>query len=163
MKQLRACWRLLRMLAHIAKGLWIVALRFPALSPDQQHAHVQVWSMQLLAQAGISMVPQGQLNIPEAEEPFATFIENALAKARHASQLSGLPALADDSGLCVRALDEAPGVYSARFAAREAELQGNLQTRDTELQRLRVAAASARERIDAVLARLPGAPSGEQH
>ncbi len=73
----------------------------------------------ILAQAGISMVPQGQLNIPEAEEPFATFIENALAKARHASQLSGLPALADDSGLCVRALDEAPGVYSARFAARE--------------------------------------------
>ncbi|MNQ60032.1 hypothetical protein D3C85_742990 [compost metagenome] len=51
----------------------------------------------------------------------------------------------------------------SRFSARETELQGNLQTRDTELQRLRVAAASARERIDAVLARLPGAPSGEQH
>ena len=55
MKPLRACWRLLRMLAHIAKGLWIVALRFPALPPDQQHAHVQVWSMQLLAHAGISL------------------------------------------------------------------------------------------------------------
>lgn len=62
----------------------------------------------ILAQAGISMVPQGQLNIPEAEEPFATFIENALAKARHASQLSGLPALADDSGLCVRAWTTPP-------------------------------------------------------
>jgi len=51
----------------------------------------------------------------------------------------------------------------SRFTARETELQGSLQTRDAELQRLRVAAASARERIDAVLARLPGAPSGEQH
>ena len=51
----------------------------------------------------------------------------------------------------------------SRFSARETELQGNLQSRDTELQRLRVAAAAARERIDAVLARLPGAPSGEQH
>ena len=70
----------------------------------------------ILAQAGISMVPQGQLNIPEAEEPFATFIENALAKARHASQLSGLPALADDSGLSVAALDGAPGIFSARWA-----------------------------------------------
>ena len=70
----------------------------------------------LLAPLGIELVPQEALNIPEAEEPFATFIENALAKARHASQLSGLPAIADDSGLCVRALGGAPGVLSARFA-----------------------------------------------
>lgn len=70
----------------------------------------------LLAPLGIELVPQGALGIPEAEEPFFTFVENALAKARHAARLSGLPALADDSGLCVRALDGAPGVLSARFA-----------------------------------------------
>ena len=70
----------------------------------------------LLAPLGFEVIPQGQLGIPEAEEPHCTFVENALAKARHASQLSGLPALADDSGLCVAALGGAPGVYSARFA-----------------------------------------------
>ena len=70
----------------------------------------------LLTPLGIELVPQGALGIPEAEEPFFTFVENALAKARHAARLSGLPALADDSGLCVRALDGAPGVLSARFA-----------------------------------------------
>lgn len=65
----------------------------------------------------IQLTPQGQLGISEAEEPFATFVENALAKARHASAASGLPAVADDSGLCVIALQGAPGVYSARYAA----------------------------------------------
>ena len=70
----------------------------------------------LLAPLGFEVIPQGQLGIPEAEEPHCTFVENALAKARHAAQLSGLPALADDSGLCVAALGGAPGVYSARFA-----------------------------------------------
>jgi XTP/dITP diphosphohydrolase len=70
----------------------------------------------LLAPLGFEVIPQGQLNIPEAEEPHCTFVENALAKARHASRLSGLPALADDSGLCVAGLGGAPGVYSARFA-----------------------------------------------
>jgi XTP/dITP diphosphohydrolase len=70
----------------------------------------------LLAPLGFEVIPQGQLGIPEAEEPHCTFVENALAKARHASQLSGLPALADDSGLCVEALGGAPGVYSARYA-----------------------------------------------
>lgn len=63
-------------------------------------------------------MPQGDLAVPEAEEPFGTFIENALTKARHASRLTGLPAIADDSGLCVRALRGAPGVYSARYAQR---------------------------------------------
>lgn len=71
---------------------------------------------ELLTPLGIELVPQGALDIPEAEEPFFTFVENALAKARHAARLSGLPALADDSGLCVRALGGAPGVLSARFA-----------------------------------------------
>lgn len=73
----------------------------------------------ILSEAGITMVPQGQLGVPEADEPFGTFVENALAKARHASRLTGLPALADDSGLCVDALDGAPGVYSARYAVLE--------------------------------------------
>lgn len=63
------------------------------------------------------MVPQGELGVSEADEPYATFVENALAKARHASQHTGLPALADDSGLCVDCLDGAPGVYSARYAS----------------------------------------------
>ena len=70
----------------------------------------------LLGAAGIELIPQGALNVPEAEEPYPTFVENALTKARHAAKLTGLPALADDSGLCVRALRGAPGVYSARFA-----------------------------------------------
>jgi XTP/dITP diphosphohydrolase len=64
------------------------------------------------------MVPQGALGVPEAPEPYLTFVENALAKARHASQVTGLPALADDSGLCVSALGGAPGVHSARYAQR---------------------------------------------
>lgn len=70
----------------------------------------------LLAPLGFELVPQQALDIPEAEEPHLTFVENALAKARHAAQLSGLPALADDSGLCVEALGGAPGIYSARYA-----------------------------------------------
>lgn len=70
----------------------------------------------LLGAAGIELLPQGALNVPETEEPHPTFVENALAKARHAAKLTGLPALADDSGLCVRALRGAPGVYSARYA-----------------------------------------------
>jgi XTP/dITP diphosphohydrolase len=71
---------------------------------------------QLLAPIGFELHPQGEFNVPEAEEPFGTFVENALQKARHAARLTGLPALADDSGVCVNALGGAPGVYSARFA-----------------------------------------------
>ncbi|MFO1303967.1 MAG: RdgB/HAM1 family non-canonical purine NTP pyrophosphatase [Burkholderiales bacterium] len=70
----------------------------------------------LLSPLGIDVVPQGELGIPEADEPHCTFVENALAKARHASRLSGLPALSDDSGVCVAALGGAPGVQSARYA-----------------------------------------------
>ncbi|MGB7816067.1 MAG: RdgB/HAM1 family non-canonical purine NTP pyrophosphatase [Methylotenera sp.] len=70
----------------------------------------------LLAPLNIEVVPQSAFNISEAEEPHCTFIENALAKARHASLHSGLPALADDSGICVDALQGKPGVHSARFA-----------------------------------------------
>jgi XTP/dITP diphosphohydrolase len=70
----------------------------------------------LLQPLGIEVLAQAQLGIEETEEPHQTFIENALAKARHASRLSGLPALADDSGICVAALNGAPGVLSARYA-----------------------------------------------
>ena len=70
----------------------------------------------LLQPLGIEVLTQAQLGIGEAEEPHPTFIENALAKARHVSRLCGLPALADDSGICVTALGNAPGVLSARYA-----------------------------------------------
>jgi len=71
---------------------------------------------ELLAPFDFEVIPQGQFSIPPAEEPFDTFLENALAKAKHASQLSGLPALADDSGICVNVLGGKPGVRSARYA-----------------------------------------------
>jgi XTP/dITP diphosphohydrolase len=71
---------------------------------------------QLLAPLDFEVLPQARFNISEAEEPHHTFLENALEKARHAARLAGLPALADDSGLCVEALGGAPGVYSAHYA-----------------------------------------------
>ena len=80
----------------------------------------------LLAPLAIEVVPQSSLGISEAEEPHDTFVENALAKARHASRAAGLPALADDSGLSVDALGGAPGVHSAYYAGRE----GSREERD---------------------------------
>lgn len=80
----------------------------------------------MLAPIGFIVRPQGDFNVPEAEEPHPTFIENALAKARHAARLTGLPALADDSGVCVNALGGAPGVYSARYAGEpKSDLRNN--------------------------------------
>ena len=73
---------------------------------------------QMFEPLGVQLISQAELNIPEAEEPFHTFIENALAKARHASRLSGLPALADDAGLCVDAFGGEPGVQTAYYATR---------------------------------------------
>jgi XTP/dITP diphosphohydrolase len=73
----------------------------------------------LLAPLAIHVIPQGEFSIEDAEEPHATFLENALAKARHASRAANLPALADDSGLCVDALGGAPGVHSAYYAGHE--------------------------------------------
>ena len=70
----------------------------------------------ILAPLDIEVIPQAQLKVSEPDEPHGTFIENALTKARYASLLTGLPALADDSGLCVEILDGGPGVHSARFA-----------------------------------------------
>ena len=71
---------------------------------------------EMLAPLGFDVRPQREFNVPEAEEPHLTFVENALAKARHAARLTGLPALADDSGVCANALGGAPGVISARYA-----------------------------------------------
>ena len=80
----------------------------------------------LLAPLAIELVAQSELGIADADEPHATFVENALAKARHASGASGLSALADDSGLCVEALGGEPGVHSAYYAGRE----GSREERD---------------------------------
>jgi XTP/dITP diphosphohydrolase len=80
----------------------------------------------LLEPLGIEAAPQSDFAVTEAEEPHATFLENALAKARHASNMTGLPALADDSGLCVAALFGEPGVHSAYYAGRE----GSREERD---------------------------------
>lgn len=79
----------------------------------------------LLQPMGITVLPQSDFAIPEAEEPFVTFIENALAKARHASSHTGLPALADDSGICVDVLQGAPGVLSARYGGEPKSDQRN--------------------------------------
>lgn len=80
---------------------------------------------EMLATCDIEVLPQAAFNVPEADEPHVTFVENALAKARHAARLTGLPALADDSGLCVAALGGAPGVYSARYAGEPKSDQRN--------------------------------------
>lgn len=79
----------------------------------------------LLADLDFEVIAQGELGIEAAEEPHLTFVENALAKARHAAVRSGLPALADDSGLCVAALGGAPGVHSARFSGSNASDESN--------------------------------------
>ena len=71
---------------------------------------------QMLEPAGYTVVPQSEYRVSEADEPYFTFVENALTKARHVSRLTGQPALADDSGLCVNALAGKPGVLSARYA-----------------------------------------------
>ena len=79
----------------------------------------------MLAPLGLELVRQGDLGIPEAEEPHRTFVENALAKARHAAKLSGLPALADDAGLCVDAFGGLPGVDTAFYATRFGYAKGD--------------------------------------
>lgn len=76
---------------------------------------------EILAPLGWELIAQEQLGVPETDEPHCTFVENALRKARHAARLTGLPALADDSGLCVAALGGAPGVHSARYAQASAD------------------------------------------
>ena len=87
----------------------------------------------LLAPLNFEVIPQGELGIPSAEEPHHTFVENALAKARHASAASGLPALADDSGICAHALNGMPGVLSARYAGEQGNDSANNQKLIQEL------------------------------
>jgi XTP/dITP diphosphohydrolase len=93
----------------------------------------------LLAPLDLDVIPQGALGISEADEPHHTFVENALAKARHAAQASGLPALADDSGICVAALDGEPGVHSAYYA-------GHPRSDDTNNRKLVAALAGQTDR-----------------
>jgi XTP/dITP diphosphohydrolase len=87
----------------------------------------------LLQPLGLTVTPQAALNLPEAEEPHCTFVENALAKARQATRLSGLPALADDSGICAEALGGAPGVISAHYAGLPKSDAANNQKLVTQL------------------------------
>lgn len=82
---------------------------------------------EMLAPAGFEVVPQSQLGVSDASEPYLTFIENALNKARHASRETGLPALADDSGICATSLEGAPGVHSARYAGEHGNDERNNQ------------------------------------
>jgi XTP/dITP diphosphohydrolase len=79
----------------------------------------------LLADAGFEVVPQGELGVDDVEETGLSFVENALLKARHAARVTGLPALADDSGLCVAHLGGAPGLYSARYSGRHGDNAAN--------------------------------------
>ena len=85
----------------------------------------------LLSPLNIEVMPQSAFNVTEAAEPHCTFIENALAKARHASLATGLPALADDSGLCLEALEGAPGVHSAYFCGEKDDAKNNAHTLKT--------------------------------
>lgn len=117
---------------------------------------------QLLSPLAVTLVRQSELGIDEADETGLTFLENAILKARHASRLSGLPALADDSGLAVDALGGAPGIYSARYA--EHELDGaddSLELRDSrEPKDSRELKDSANNRK--LLAALSGVPDAER-
>ena len=80
----------------------------------------------LLSGNGIELIAQSDLGVEDADETGATFVENALLKARHATRITGLPALADDSGICVDALDGAPGLYSARYAGEHGNASRNI-------------------------------------
>lgn len=95
----------------------------------------------MLADLDIEVVPQSELGVSDADETGTTFVENALIKARHAAHLTGLPAIADDSGLAVDALDGRPGVYSARYSGPDADPEKN---------------------IDRLLAELKGVPDGQR-
>lgn len=100
----------------------------------------------------IQVIPQGQLNIADAIEDGLSFIENAILKARHAAKFSGKPAIADDSGLCVPALNGAPGIYSARYAGEHGNDTANNQKLIQALQPLRSSQSSIQAMFVCVLA-----------
>ena len=89
------------------------------------------------ANLDVTIIPQGQLDIEDAVEDGLSFVENAIIKARHASRISGLPAIADDSGLCVLALGNAPGIYSARYAGEHGNDANNNAKLIADLQPIR--------------------------
>ena len=88
----------------------------------------------ILGELDVTVVPQSEYGVGDAEESGTTFIENALIKARHAASVTGLPAIADDSGLAVDVLNGRPGVYSARYSGPEADPEKNIDRLLTELQ-----------------------------
>lgn len=114
---------------------------------------------QLLAQQEIQIIPQAEFDIPEIEETGLTFVENAILKARNASQHSGLPAIADDSGIEVDALKGAPGIYSARYAGAGASDQANLDKLLADLQEIPEAERSGRFQCLLVYLRHPHDPT----
>ena len=98
---------------------------------------------EVLGDLDIELVAQAELGIADAEETASTFVENAILKARHAARSSGLPALGDDSGICVDALDGAPGLFSARYAGRHGDSAANIARLLAELDGLPESARGA--------------------
>jgi XTP/dITP diphosphohydrolase len=113
---------------------------------------------QLFATAGIEVVAQTSLGVDDADETGLTFVENALLKARHAALITGLPALADDSGLCVDALGGAPGLYSARYAGTHGDHAANIAKLLADLQGLEPARRGAHFHCTLVVVRHAGDP-----
>jgi XTP/dITP diphosphohydrolase len=113
----------------------------------------------ILADLEIELVAQGELGIDDIEETGTTFVENALLKARHAARASGLPALGDDSGLCVDALAGAPGLYSARYAGAHGDAAANIAKLLDALRGLPPEARSAHFHCTIVLLRSAGDPA----
>ena len=114
---------------------------------------------QVLAHLGLQLLPQSEFNVSDAEETGLTFVENALIKARHASAISGLPALADDSGLEVDALQGRPGIYSSRYAGDMATDSDNIQKLLSDLADVPSPQRSARFQCVLVYLRHPEDPT----
>jgi XTP/dITP diphosphohydrolase len=114
---------------------------------------------QLLSEQEIQVIPQAEFDIPEVEETGLTFVENAILKARNAAHHSGLPAIADDSGIEVDALQGAPGIYSARYAGVGASDQANLEKLLADLQEVPEAQRSGRFQCLLVYLRHPKDPT----